>query len=347
MLSKRIIHLLSDNKLSGAERVALDICSYLKGDFIFSYCSPKGEIQAEVEKNDIEFLPLNVMSVSEIRKAIKKWKPDLIHAHDYRASILAVLANPLTPIVSHLHQNNSEAKKISVRSLSYALFSPFFKRIVVTSQPVIDEFAFKRLINSKVSVVPNIINVHRILEKANKIKAKEIDLAFVGRLRPEKNPLLFIELVAQLKASYKNIKTVLIGDGELRNECEKKIKALGLKENIEMLGFLSNPYPSIKASKALIMTSLWEGFGLVALEAMLLGVPVVASNVGGLKDLVRVNETGYLCDSQEEFLHSIKSLLENSEMKCRLSINGEKFAKQYCDTENFANKFRKIYKSMT
>ncbi|MFP3846777.1 glycosyltransferase, partial [Priestia filamentosa] len=90
------------------------------------------------------------------------------------------------------------------------------------------------------------------------------------------------------------------------------INKLDLNNNVELKGFLSNPYPLLSNSKALCLTSKWEGFGLVAVEAMTLGCPVVCTPVGGLP--VLVNEScGSVCEKDEEFIIELKRLIEDKQ----------------------------------
>ena len=107
------------------------------------------------------------------------------------------------------------------------------------------------------------------------------------------------------------VKAVMIGDGELREIVEEKIQELGLEEIINLKGFLENPYEVLQKCKVLCMPSRWEGFGLAAVEALALGVPVVATEVGGLPGIID-ESCGKLCDSKETFVEEIGSLLSLS-----------------------------------
>ena len=78
----------------------------------------------------------------------------------------------------------------------------------------------------------------------------------------------------------------MVGTGSLEKECQKLIEEYQLETNVQMVGFQKNPYVYMLQSKISIIPSKWEGFGLVALEAMAFGCPVVAANVGGLKEIV-------------------------------------------------------------
>ena len=98
----------------------------------------------------------------------------------------------------------------------------------------------------------------------------------------------------------------------MRADVEEKIKELGLKQNITLKGFISNPYGILNNSKMLCIPSKWEGFGLVAVEALALGKPVLASPVGGLPGIV-TSECGDLLKNNDRFVDEIVKLCSDGE----------------------------------
>ena len=85
----KILHLLASNKYSGAENVVCQIIDMFKNEIEMAYCSPNGPIENTLKDKQITFLPLSKLSKSEIQKIINTYKPDVIHAHDVKASIVA------------------------------------------------------------------------------------------------------------------------------------------------------------------------------------------------------------------------------------------------------------------
>lgn len=90
------------------------------------------------------------------------------------------------------------------------------------------------------------------------------------------------------------ISIAVVGKGDMFEWFENQVKTYHLQENIDLYGFLENPYPILNASKIMILPSKWEGYGLVAVEALSLGVPVVCSGAGGLKNIVN-DRCGKIC----------------------------------------------------
>ena len=122
-------------------------------------------------------------------------------------------------------------------------------------------------------------------------------VGFVGRLTPVKNPALFVALAQRVLLSVPDARFVMVGDGELRADVEKQIADLGLSDRIALAGWQKEMPPVYAALDALVLPSLNEGTSVTAIEAMATGVPVVATAVGGMPDLVADERTGLLAPS--------------------------------------------------
>ena len=323
---------MASDKYSGAENVACTIIENMSSDFDMAYCSPKGEIEKTLKEKYIKYYGIDKFSYGYIRKVVKKYNPDIIHAHDFKASIICSLFKNKR-VISQLHKNDPDMKKISIKSLTFNVVSSNFYKIVGVSQSILDEYIFKKNIEDKYFIIENYVDKEKIVKLANEFKVdKEYDLFYFGRLSDEKNPLEFIEIIKKL--NNKNIKCVMIGDGPLMNECKKKIEDYNLSNNIDLVGFKSNPFPYIKCSKIGIMPSKFEGFGLTAIEAMLLGKPVLNSGVGGLKDIF-MNHHYYICKSGE-YINKIKSILNDDKKNTDLG-------NIYSEIESYKQKMLDLY----
>ena len=124
-------------------------------------------------------------------------------------------------------------------------------------------------------------------------------LVFVGRLAIEKNPIMLIGAIAVLASDFPDIHLTIVGDGPLRESLVKEIASLRVQEHVCLAGWCDGPrvLEEIRASRALVLCSDAEGLPTVILEAFALGRPVVATAVGGVPEIVRSGETGWLIDS--------------------------------------------------
>ena len=187
-----------------------------------------------------------------------------------------------------------------------------------------------------------IVSRDYILNKIDKNDTKKYDVCFVGRLTKQKNPVKFINIINDVKEIIPNIKVVMIGDGELQASCKQLIEDLELTNNIELLGFKKNPYQYMNQSNIFCLTSEWEGYGLVAFEAMTLGIPCVVSPVGGLVNIVD-EECGYLVSTEDEFKNTIIDLIYNKEIFYKKSQKSIEKSIELENIEVYCDKIEKIY----
>lgn len=339
----KVMHILNSATYSGAENVVITIINALKEMVDSVYVSRKGSISDVLKENEIENYLVEKLSISELKEVIEKSKPDIIHAHDFTASIMASLVAKKIPVISHIHNNPPWIKKVCLKSIAYAVSCFKYEQIFTVSNSVMEEFIFGKYVSEKTQVIGNPVQIVKIREKAAQEQwLKEYDIAFLGRLSTPKNPQMFVEVINELRKMNPSIKAVMIGDGELRNKIQKKIDLYGLNNSIELLGFQKNPYIILKESKLLCMPSEWEGFGLAAVEALALGKPVIACPVGGLVDIID-NSCGYLCKTKIEMIQKINELLTNDELYEKKSLNALKRAEKLDNYKQYTDKIKKIY----
>lgn len=340
---KRVLHILNSNSYSGAENIAIKIIENLRNYYDFAYLSLNGPIKNVLDKKGIKYYLVDDLNPLQIRKVCKEFKPDIIHAHDFRASVYSALSLYPCVKISHIHHNPPWIKRWGINSIIYSILISLFKYIVVVSNQIKKEAVFLRNCEDKVRLIYNIVDKEEILRLANsEVMQKEYDLIFIGRLKKEKDPLRFIEIIHQLSRDKKDLKVAMLGDGELREECERLICNYGLNNIIDLIGYVQNPYPFIKNSKVLVMTSKWEGFGLVAVEALILGKPVVATPVGGLKEII-TSEGGFLCESDSQFVETIIKLLNDIDNYKRESDNCRGRGMRYANVENWLELINSLY----
>ena len=297
----KVLHVLNSRIYSGAEKVVCQIIKSFRGEIDMVYCSPESDIVAQMlAEQDVTYLPMKNMSVSELRRVIREQKPDLIHAHDMRAGLFSALCCGKIPLVSHIHNNAYDARGLSPKTVGYLIAGFKAKHILWVSQSSYDGYAFHKLFAKKSSVLYNIIDTQQIFDKkAQDANTYDFDMIYVGRLTFQKDPQRLMRLCARLKKDKPDLKVAIVGTGELLEEAQSLCESLGIQENVHFLGFQSNPIKMVADSKAMILTSRWEGTPMCALEAMYLGTPVVSTPSDGMKDLLEDGVSGYLTDDDE------------------------------------------------
>ena len=342
----KILFLLSSNRYSGAENVVCQIAAMFRDqdDMELIYCSPDGEIRSALLERNIAFYPIFDITVSEVRRAIKTIKPDIVHAHDMRASFIAALACGKTPLVSHIHNNAFDARKISPKSLAYLYAGCKAKHIFWVSQSSYDGYIFHRLFKAKSEVLYNIIDVDKLYEKMNSdVDEYFYDVVYLGRLTYQKNPHRLLEVFSKVLSKRKSTKFAVIGTGELFNEIKELAEQLNIANDIDFLGFQSNPLKILHSAKVMVMTSRWEGTPMCALESLALGVPIVSTPVDGLKDLVVDDINGYISDDDEIVAQKIVDILNDPELHEKLSANAKAKSLKINDTNDYKHAIYNAY----
>lgn len=313
----KVMHVLKSSIYSGAENVVITIMKNLKDDYDFLYLATDGTIREKLEQEQLPHMLLEKFSRESLKQAIREWKPDIVHAHDFSATVLCAVVPGRFRLISHLHYDPPWVKKWNVKTVTYALCKSRIERVLTVSNNVFHNMVFDKMFNSKWLNISNPIDITRIRQMATQAhsNANDVgcDFVFVGRFVDQKNPKRFIHLVSLLKdEGWQSISAWMLGTGELLPECERLIEALGLQENIKMQGFQSNPYVYIKQAKVMCITSEWEGYGLVALEANILGVPVLSTRNAGCSEILG-DEAEEICDTDDQFVCKMQMLHENYE----------------------------------
>lgn len=340
----KVFFILSTDDYSGAEAVNFTIIESLKSKIDFYWVSKKGNINNYLKEKNINWIEISSLSTKEIKRVVAEYKPDILHATDYKASVICALSNVKTKIISHLHNNSPWIKTLHFYSFLYLLASFKFNRILTVSKSIEKEYIFGKLIKNKIINISNPVSRENILEKVNIKEEKIYDVCFVGRLTEQKNPLHFVEIVNELKKSNKSINTIMVGNGDLYNEVKETISNLNLEDNIKLVGFQKNPFEYMNKSKIFCLPSLWEGYGLVAFEAMTLGLPAIVSPVGGLVELVD-NNCGNLCKNTKEFVDEINTLLSDNKKLIKKSDEAILKSKRIDNLKEYMDKLYVIYSS--
>lgn len=205
----------------------------------------------------------------------------------------------------NFEQNQEIAKKLP----------KFDKGIFVSnaSKKIVEETFNLKLDNS--IVVYNPVEIEKVKSNASKNIDKDygnIDFVFVGRLDSQKNIPLIIEAHKRLIDEDYSIKTLIVGDGKEYNLLKNKIERYHLSDSVFLHGHSYTPEIYIKQANCLLLPSSTEGYPMVILEALILGVPCIASNVGGVPEIIEDKKYGFIIEpSQENLYQAMKKILDN------------------------------------
>lgn len=342
----KIMHLVSTDSFSGAENVACQIINLFKDESSYDmrYCAVIGKNKEALEIRKIPILKLDKFNIHNIKKAIREYNPDIIHAHDPKSTIASVISSRGKKIIAHIHSNHRYMRKISIKSCIFHFYIE--KRtsdIIWVSDSALNEYIFNKKINKKTNsiVLRNVVNPNELKDIAINDKNKySFDLVFLGRMEDVKNPLRFIEIISQIQKNKRDIKVAMIGDGSLMNEAKAKVDALGLAKNITIFGNLINPYKILLSSKILVITSRYEGTPMNALESIACGIPIVSTPVDGLLEIINKK---YLCSVDEDFIKIITMLLDDNGLYNKYNIDLITINNRINDVSIYKMKITELY----
>lgn len=340
-MNMNILHIVHSNVYSGLENVVIQIMRYYQGtDYHMTYCTFDGPIVDVLKGYGLPYVTFSKFSYLGIRRIVHDLSIDFIHAHDFRASIMASFLR--VPYISHIHCNPAWANHVNLNSISYYLTSAHAGRILSVSDAFINEYCFSKRLKPQIEIVGNPIDVHGIRGCVENIEHQNIDIIVVGRLAEPKNPIRALKILRKALKRFPQASVEIIGDGDLRDEVREFIDSNGMNDKVKMLGHIHKPYAHIANAKCLLMPSKCEGFGLVAVEALALGVPVVCTPVGGLPGIVD-SSCGLLSDDDDELADEICKLISDDDYRRMKAGNALQRADELDNLDDYMMRMRRIY----
>ncbi len=209
-------------------------------------------------------------------------------------------------------------------------------------------------IDGEIEVIPNFIDTTRFYRQHKEHFKRalcpegEKVLVHVSNFRPVKNSPRVVEIFSALRHEGHAVKLLLVGDGPDRSVSERVAREHGVYEDIRFLGKQEPVEEILSIADIFVMPSETETFGLAALEAMACNVPVVASQIGGLPELVIDGETGFLCplDNNDAFIDRIKLLLENDDLHEKMSHASRSRAVDEFDMHKVTPQYEEFYREI-
>ena len=279
-----------------------------------------------VEKNLMEEAGYKVFYLSNIEmvkgfrfsilfrlvKILEENNVDILHCHRHKSSIYGALAGMLakTPVVlSHVH-GLSRTRNIVRRVVNFIVFKRF-NRIIGCARSVQDDVLRDNwfLSAEKVSVLENSVDCHCFMEvsitkaQAKKMLGLSSDVfvfGTIGRLAPTKGLTYLIEAFSKVKQKIPSAHLVLFGDGACRAELEEQASKLSCSDSIHFLGHRDNIEQLIKGMDVFILSSIAEGMPRAILEAMAAGIPCIATEAGGIPEIINTPDIGLLVPPMDE-----------------------------------------------
>lgn len=259
---------------------------------------------------------------------------DLIHAHDWLVSFVAIALKKIhkTPLVATIHATErgrfggylGEGMSTSINGAEWWLTFEAW-RVIATSRYMAHELEhYFELPSDKISVIPNGVDTTRFQHLLGQdlsgfrrewAAPDEKIVFYVGRMQYEKGLHLLVEAAVPILARGERVKFILAGKGSMLGPLRQRVADLGLQDHVLLPGYVTDEARDrlYCVSDAAVFPSLYEPFGIVALEAMAAKCPVIVSNVGGLGEVVDNEVTGIKIPSHnlDVLVNAIQYLLDN------------------------------------
>jgi glycosyltransferase involved in cell wall biosynthesis len=272
-----------------------------------------------------------------------KEKPAIVHTHTSKAGFLGRLAAGLAriPIIVHTPHGHVffgyfGSLKTQMFILLEKLAAGITDKIVAVTNREKEDYVFYKIVREdKIVVINSGVELGKFIElpfveredfkRTLGIPEKSLVVGTAGRLEPVKGPEFLIEAAKDILSKYPQTYFIFAGDGPLRQRLENRAQELGIKNNTIFLGWRSDVTKVISIYDIFAFPSLNEGMGRVLVEAMALGKPIVASDAGGIPDLVTHGINGFLVPPKnpERLAESINILLHDKERRAKMGAEGK------------------------
>lgn len=304
----------------------------------------------------------DILALISLFLFIKKGKYDIIHCHTSKGGFIGRFAARLAGSKIIIYSPHGDVFKGYFNNMVTNIFimferfaAPFTDNIITLSKKGAERFLEHGIgTRQQLKYIYNGIDIISYKRTKTTRAEKRIELgldkddfvcATVGRLVPVKGHQYLIEAIKKVVNKIPSAKFLFIGDGELMPDLLTQTKSLGLRKNIFFLGARSDIAEILNCIDIFLLPSLNEGFGIVLVEAMAMKKPVIATNVGGVPEIVVNETTGILLPPKdpEVFSSAIIRLYDTPEISLKMGLAGYNRARRLFDITTTVTEFESLY----
>ena len=373
-----VLCLTSSMDIGGAEKQISISSTKLakKGVDVRIVClRPLGAMGEQLRDRQVDVVSLNVernyqmlYKLPRLLSLLLKNRPDVIHGHMYHSNVLSRLLSPLVPnakSISTVHStyetndrglpktSDDDLPEVTIRELMYKATDVLSDLTTFVSEASRQRYIDINAVNERQSlVIYNGIDTEEFSKDPEQRAAvrdrhaagDEFIWLATGRFTNAKDYPTMIRAFSRLSAP--NSELWILGDGELKPEIKWEIQREGLADRIKLLGTTDDVPSYMSAADGFVLSSQWEGFGLVVAEAMACELPVVATRCGGPEEIVIDGETGYLCEPRDPAALAAKMdrlvATEQAERE-RMGKRGRRVIEDRFNLEKIVDQWKEIY----
>lgn len=368
----RVVHVVNQAREGGGLEHTLALLNELRGldfDFYVVTSGPENMLD-RIERSGARVIPLELMGFRlnpfpaiKLISIVRKLKTDILHLHGTRAAFFGIPARKASQVKSiytvHVLSYLKLHSSIGLSRLPYMwaekLCCSVHDRVIAISQ-----FYRSELLTHGICSKDKLITItngvyHQGLLRIDKVEARkklglDAQKPWVGvaaRLVPQKGIEYLIEAAEILKNRGLNFGVAIAGDGELRKKLEAMVNARKLNDVVVFCGYHSNISDFYSALDVFVLPSLWEGLPLTLLEAMAMGLVCVATDIGGVREVIKHGQTGLLVPARDPkaIADSVQSIISEPEKFKHISEAAKEEVKKYSWADS-AKKTADIYREL-
>ena len=367
----RVLHIIGGGEFGGAERHILNLFAALDPrktatTVVCLFEEPFARMAKETGVN-VLVVPmrhkLDLGTFTRLSDVIKKNRPDLVHTHGVRANLLGRLAAKMagvnkivTTVHSLLVRDYPDFWSRLANSWTERLTRGLTDHFIAVSQGLKYALVEDGLPENKITVIYNGLDLHRFkpcLPPGTYRRWLGYDervplVAIVARLHSVKGHDYFLHAACEVLKVMPKARFLVVGTGPDESVLKEMTARLGLQEVVNFTGFITDIPDLMADMDVLVIPSLWEGFGLTAIEAMTVGLPVVATEVGGLPEVVRPGETGILVPPADaaSLAKAIMWVLQHPKEASEMAENGKEIVNREFSSKGMAKKTEVTYQKV-
>ena len=255
--------------------------------------------------------------ISVFRKLLREnWKPDIIHCHVYFSGVVGIILGKIykIPVVITEHWTGFPRKILTKWSILKARFVMNEAKIILPVSEDLEKAIKSYGIKSRFQVIPNVVNTEIFYPTTTRHRSEIKRILLVALLSPQKGVTYLFKSLAKLKEKRQDFLLDIVGDGPNRKEYEEQVQKLRLQGIVRFHGLKTKPEVAefMRRSDFFVLPSIWENLPCVLIEAMASGLPIVATKVGGISEIIN-EKVGVLVAQKdvEALVKSIDYMLDN------------------------------------
>ncbi len=294
---------------------------------------------------------LDVLAGLRLRRLVQTEKAQIVHFHTARAHALSpwLLGLPVKRVVTRRMDY-----RVRPGLFTHLLYKKSVDAIVAISQGVQAALTDGGVSPSRIHIIASGIDTARFTitteqrmqqRAAQGIAPDEVVVLAVGALAERKGHSTLLQAAAQLQQDGLRLRYLICGDGPLRTTLEDEARRLGLAKTVHFLGFCADVIHYLAVADVFVHVPLWEGLGVAVIEALAAGLPVVASRVGGIPELIEDGHSGLLIPPQEPFTltTAMKRVIDDMPWARTLGMHGQQFVRSRYDVTVMAEANEALY----